>query len=87
MASSSTSVGYIDEHGNYVRGDDKPMPNERSGMYKQYAHDLGRKEYAGEIIQPHVNGQPNPKFIEAYPEYSHKYWDQQTIDKALREPV
>ena len=81
------SVGYIDEHGNYVPGDDKPMPNERSGMYKQYSHEFGRKEFSGEIIQPHKNGKPNRAFIEVYPEYSHQYWSQEEIDKALREPL
>jgi hypothetical protein len=81
----TSTTGFIDEHGKYHRGKDKPMPSARSSTYRQYSHDIGRKEFAGEIIQPNKNGKPNPAFISAYPDYSHEYWSQEQINKALRE--
>jgi len=78
-------IGYVDEQGRYHRGEAKKLGQERNTMYQQWSHDQQRKEYAKEIIQPHVNGKPNPDFVRAYPEYSHQYWDQDQIDKALRE--
>jgi hypothetical protein len=79
------TTGYIDEFGKYVRGEDKAMPDDVNIMHKDYSHSYERKVYAREIIQPRVNGKPNPEFINAYPKYSKKYFDQDTIDKTLRE--
>lgn len=81
------TTGYIDEHGNYVRGQQQSMADDVSSMYKDWSHSLGRKEFAREIIQPHVDGKPNPEFIRAYPKYSKKYWNQEQIDKALRDDM
>jgi hypothetical protein len=80
-----STTGYIGPDGKYVRGENKKMPYDVNSTYKEYSHDIGRKEYSREIIQPHESGKPNKKFIEAYPEYSKEYWDQETIDKTLRE--
>ena len=80
-------LGYIDEHGKYVRGEDKPLPWDVSSMNKDYEHSMGRKEFSREIIQPHINGQPNPDFIRAYPVYAKKYWSQEVIDKTLRSQI
>lgn len=79
------SKGFIGSNGKYIRGTDKAMPWDVNPMHKDYEHSLGRKEFSREIIQPHINGKPNPDFIEAYPEYAKKYWSQEAIDKALRE--
>jgi hypothetical protein len=80
-----STTGYIGADGKYHRGDDKKMAYDVNSTFKEYSHEIGRKEFSKEIIQPHVNGKPNPAFIEAYPEYSRKYWNQAQIDKALRE--
>ena len=85
MANSST--GYIDSKGKYIRGENKPLINDVNSMHKDWEHTIGRKEFSREIIQPHINGKPNRAFIEAYPEYSLKYWNQETIDKIMREQI
>lgn len=83
----SRVIGYIDENGKYQRGEDRPLTNDVNITYKEYSHDMGRKEFAKAIIQPHVKGKPNPLFIRAYPEYSKKYWSEEQIDKALRDDM
>ena len=78
-------MGYIDENGKYHAGEDKSLIEERGSTYRDWHQGIERKIYAKEIIQPRVKGRPNPQFIKAYPEYSHKYFTQEEIDKALRE--
>lgn len=80
-------LGHINEKGQYVRGEDKNLGYDRNTMEKQYSHDMGRKEFAREIIQPHIGDKPNPEFVKNYPEYSHRYWTQEEIDKALRRAI
>jgi len=77
-------IGYIGKDGKYHRGEDNKMPFDVNPTYKEWSHDMGRKEYSREIIQPHKNGKPNKAFVEAYPDYSKEYWDQETIDRTLR---
>lgn len=79
------STGYIDEHGKYVRGEDKKMPLDVNQMHKEWHHDYERKVFARELVQPHVKGRPNPQFIRSYPNYSKKYFTPEQIDKALRD--
>lgn len=79
------SIGYIDEHGKYHRGESKKMGWDVNPNHKSWSHDMQRREFAAEIIQPHKNGKPNPKFIKAHPETAKEYWSQEVIDKALRE--
>lgn len=79
------SLGYIDENGVYRRGEAKRMGEDRNTMFRGWSHDQQRAEFAKEVIQPRIGGKPNKAFIEAYPDYSHKYFDQETIDKTLRE--
>lgn len=78
------TTGFIDEHGNYIRGAAKALAHDVNSTWKEYSHDMGRKEFAKEIIQPHLNGEPSPEFVRNYPEVSKEYWSQEQIDKAER---
>ena len=80
-----STTGYIGQDGKYHRGEDKKMAYDVSSTFKEYSHEIGRKEFAAEITQPHVNGKPNKKFIEVYPEIAKEYWSQKIIDETLRE--
>lgn len=79
------NVGFIDGNGHYHRGYDNPLPNQVNFTYKEYDHDMQRKEFSREIIQPYIHGKPNRAFIESYPVYSRKYFNQEIIDQTLRE--
>lgn len=83
----ANSKGYIDEHGKYIRGKDKPMGHDINPLHKEWSHSIGRKEFSREIIQPRKKGKPNRDFIEAYPEYSKKYFSQEEIDKTMKEQL
>lgn len=78
------TTGYIDQNGRYIRGVDKSLGHDINPTYKEYSHEIGRKEYAKEIIQPHAGGKPNPEFVRNYPEVSKEYWSQEQIDQAER---
>lgn len=78
------TVGYVDQSGHYVRGEDKSLTWDVNSMHKEYEHDFERKKFAREIIQPRINGQPNPEFVTAYASYSKKYFSTEEIDKAQR---
>lgn len=79
------TTGYIGIDGKYHRGADKAMGYDVNPTHKEWRHDMERKQFSREIIQPHKNGRPNPDFIRSYPEYSKKYWSQEVIDNTLRE--
>lgn len=73
------STGYI-LNGIYVKSSDSVDPinagPESSGSsitYKVYEHDRQRREHAFDMIQPHVNGKPNPEFITHYPTEAKEY--------------
>ncbi len=80
-------IGFIDEFGKYIPGRKPDIPLDVSSTYKEYTHDLGRKEYAKEIIQPHKNGLPNPEFIKSYRDdpILKEYFTQEQIDEAERQ--
>lgn len=79
------TTGYVDSNGKYIRGEDKSLAHDVNSTWKEQQHDLGRKEFALEITQPHLNGKPNPEFVRNYPEVSKEYWSQEQIDKSERE--
>lgn len=80
-----STTGFIGSDGKYHRGEDNKMGYDVNSTHKQWRHEYERKVFAREIIQPRINGKPNRAFIEAYPNYSKKYWSQEVIDKTLRE--
>jgi hypothetical protein len=78
-------MGYIDENGKYIRGQHKSLPHDISPQYKQWSHEDQRRRFAGDIVQPYINGKPNPEFVSVYRgEVAKKYFSQEQIDKADR---
>jgi hypothetical protein len=69
------STGYIKD-GKYYK--DK-LPNGASmqagdsSQYKSWDHQRQRADHQYELIQPYQNGQPNPEFIEHYPQEAKNY--------------
>lgn len=63
------------------------MSNDVSPQHKGWSHDFERKQYSAQILQPRINGKPNRKFIEVYPQIAKEYFDQGQIDNAMREQI
>lgn len=80
-----TATGYIDGNGKYHRGEDAAMGHNVNSMHKQWRHDGERRKYSREIVQPRINGQPNPEFVRSYPEESKEYFTPEQIRKAERQ--
>lgn len=52
----------------------KKMVNTQQSTYKQSDHAKQRFDHSGEILQPYtIDGKPNPKFIEAWPDAAVEY--------------
>lgn len=70
------STGYVMDGVYYTKdsigkqGPVLPAAASSSITYKVYSHDKQRMEHQRDLIQPYVSGQPNPLFIEQYPEES-----------------
>lgn len=79
-------IGYIGADGKYHRGEkDRPMTHDISSQYKAWSHDDQRRRFHGDILQPFVDGKPNPEFVRVYHgEVASNYFDQQQIDQAER---
>lgn len=80
-----TSTGYIDPQGHYQKGSDKPLGFDVNPTHKEWRHDMERKQFSKEIIQPYKNGKANREFIVNYPEESKKYFSQDVIERIIRE--
>jgi hypothetical protein len=80
-----TSTGYIDAQGHYVKGKDKSLGFDVNSTHKEWRHDLERKQFSKEIIQPYKNGKANRDFIVNYPEESKKYFSNDVIERVTRE--
>jgi len=80
-----STTGYIDAEGHYIRGKDKNMGFDVNSTHKEWRHDLERKQFAKEIIQPYKGGKANRDFIINYPEESKKYFSQDVIERVTRE--
>ena len=59
--------------GVYYKGDKEPEKDKRAVTDKQYGFDMQRKNHQRDLIQPFVDGKPNEKFIEQYPNESIDY--------------
>jgi hypothetical protein len=83
------SPGYIGEDGKYHRGESKKLIHDINPEARRNRQEIERKIYDAEIIQPHIGGEPNPAFIQAYIDdpIVHEYFDQETIDKNMRKVV
>lgn len=86
---SKASTGYIDENGVYRRGERRSLGHDMNATYKEWHHDLERKQFSKEIIQPHVGNKPNPKFVKAYRDdpILKEYFSQDEIDRVEREAL
>jgi len=80
-----TSTGYIGSDGKYHRGEDKPMGFDVNPTHKEWRHDMERKQFSKEIIQPYKDSKANPEFIKNYPEESKKYFSEDVIKRIERE--
>lgn len=66
-------MGYVDAFGMYNEGEPKmaELVTERSVNWKQGDHDRQRQDHKADLIRPYLaNGDPNPEFIQQYPEES-----------------
>lgn len=79
-------IGFVDEHGKYVKGKKNTLQNDVSSQYKDWNHDNQRKRLNADIVQPYTNtGQPSREFIEVYRgDVANNYFSQEQIDKADR---
>lgn len=66
-------MGYIGSDGKYHAGSPKMatiVPSATS-VWKQSDHDRQRQDHKAELVRPYLpSGEPNPEFIELYPEES-----------------
>lgn len=70
-------MGFIGADGKYYTGQPK-MANivpQKTSVWKQSDHDRQRQDHKRDLIRPYLpSGNPNPEFIENYPEESiHTY--------------
>lgn len=79
------TTGYINEQGEYIRGEAKSLGWDVNSTHKEWRHDYERKVYSKEIIQPYKNGKANREFIVNYPEESKKYFSEDVIERVTRE--
>ena len=75
--------GYISQDGNFHIGQSETS-SDLVTADKSHSHEMQRREFAKEIIQPHIGDKPNPAFIKAYPDISKEYFTQEQIDEGLR---
>ena len=66
-------MGYIASDGKYHSGSPKMadiVPTATS-VWKQSDHDRQRQDHKADLVRPYLpSGEPNPEFIELYPEES-----------------
>lgn len=66
-------MGYV-LNGKYHEGtppDFAAMVPQKTSVWKQSDHDRQRRDNKRDLVQPYLrNGQPNPEFIEAFPQES-----------------
>lgn len=78
-------MGYI-LNGKFHKGEpdvDKLMPRPTS-THKQAGHDNQRMDHKADLVQPYLpNGNPNPAFIELYPEESQETYKFIPTDEEL----
>lgn len=60
------TTGYI-LNGVYYKHVPAPISDGDASTYKTYSHDKQRRDHARDMLQPTVNGAPNPEFIAEYP--------------------
>lgn len=70
-----SGTGYI-INGKYVRtrdaASDALAPKRQPGA-KEFEAEADRQRFARDLVQPYVNGKPNPEFITAMPKEAERY--------------
>jgi len=70
-------MGFIGADGNFYTGQPKmaSIVPEKTSVWKQSDHDRQRADHKADLVRPYLpTGEPNPEFIELYPEESkHTY--------------
>lgn len=70
-------MGFIGADGKYYEGQPKMalIVPQKTSVWKQSDHDRQRADHKADLVRPYLsNGEPNPEFIELYPEESkHTY--------------
>lgn len=75
---------YIGQDGKYYEGT-PDNSYDLNSLDKSRRHEIERKKFAREIIQPHRDGKANPEFVRAYPVEATEYFTQDEIMRAERE--
>lgn len=82
-------MGFIGADGKFYTGQPKManLVQERTAVWKQSDHDRQRADHKKDLIRPYLdNGEPNPDFIEQYPDESkHTYKFIPTDDEISKE--
>lgn len=66
-------MGFIGADGKFYEGQPKmvELVQERTSVWKHSDHDRQRADHKADLLRPYLpNGDPNPEFIEQYPEES-----------------
>lgn len=67
------STGFIKD-GVYYRGTLRGVATQGDQpLHKGWSHDRQREEHRADIVQPYKDNQPNPEFIQLYPDQAAKY--------------
>lgn len=70
-------MGFIGADGKFYSGQPKmaSMVPQKTSVWKQSDHDRQRQDHKADLVRPYLpSGEPNPEFIELYPEESkHTY--------------
>lgn len=84
MATNST--GYINKDGKYIRSaPDASMKQHREHQgHREHVRVQMRRDHAADIVQPWVNGQPNPAFVDAQPGRAVDYFGEQRVNEIRR---
>lgn len=61
--------------------DKKPEGIKNNDQFKAYRHEMQRLDHRKDLIQPRVNGKPNPEFIREYPENAKQYFSKEDIER------
>lgn len=79
-------MGFIGADGKFYSGQPKmaEIVPQATSVWKQSDHDRQRAEHKADLIRPYLdNGQPNPDFIEVYPEESQTIYKFIPTDETL----
>jgi hypothetical protein len=80
-------MGFIGADGKFYSGQPQmaKMVSDRSNVWKQSDHDRQRQDHKADLVRPFLpNGEPNPEFIELYPDLSQNTYKFIPTDEELK---